>query len=315
MSSMTGTALRETSQVNHLHALMLGSLMVLLATSLPAHALLDELGWTLALDGRFDSNTGFAPDNSSEKKTSTTSVMGTVDWTPLQTATRRIGVSASPFYRRVESLEDLSRWGIELGLNAQQNLNAEFTSPFIAADVKFTVLEHANSEIRDGYVLDSDIAVGRQFNPYFGARLGARFRWQESTNNEPVGTLLDRNSDEVHDLFAYGGFARLEINPFPKTALFVEYAYSTGDVAATGDSLAFNNPAAFDSARDFAFEEGTRFLSWRIDADQHEYSVGGTQVISEHLKVNLTASYLDAKGEFGNDYSNMVVTASISWTF
>ena len=60
----------------------------------------------------------------------------------------------------------------------------------------------------------------------------------------------------------------------------------TGDVAATGNALAFNNPDAFDSARDFAFEEQLAFLTWKIDADQDLYSMGVSQVITENLQLD-----------------------------
>lgn len=296
---------------------VLGTTFVLCCSLLSAGtaSAADNLSWNLSIDGRYDDNIGLAPDDKSKRDTKTTSVSGGLAWLVQQSATRDISLSATPFYNYVETLEDLTNYGVTFGFAGEQRFNESFTAPFVAVELTGTWQEYEASEIRDGYVLTAEIALGKQFNPYVGARIGGRFRLQEATEDDPIGSLLNRNSDEVNDLQSAGGFIKFDFNPLPKTSIFVEYSYMTGDVAATGNGLAFNNPAAFDSARDFAFEEGVDFLSWRIDADQNIYALGLSQAITDKLQLDATASYLDADGEFNNDYDNEIFTLGFTWNF
>lgn len=294
--------------------LLIQSIAMLLILPIWATAA-DNLSWSVTLDGRYDDNIGLAPDEASKRDTKTTKVSGGLAWMAYQTPTREISLTARPFYNYVETLEDMSNYGAEFGVTAQQRFNDSFTAPFVAFALDTTWQEYEDSEIRDGYVVNVELALGKQFTPYIGARIGARYRMQEGTEDDPIGTILNKNSDEVFDLESVGGFVKFDFTPVPKTSIFVEYSYMTGDVAATGNALAFNNPDAFDSSRDFAFEEQLAFLTWKIDADQDLYSMGVSQVITEQLQLDVTASYLEADGEFDNDYDNEIYTLGLTWSF
>lgn len=304
-----------SKQLQQLAALGLGLGIALAPPLTTAAESPSALTWHTTLDARYDENIGLAPDSASKRETLTTHIEGGLNWQAYQSTTQDLSFTVAPFYNGVSTLADLSNYGVALSLNFQQQLGASFTSPFIATEVKAQWLEYQDSEIRDGYRVDAQLALGKQFNPRFSASIGAKYHYRVSTNDNPQGGLLDRNSDDVFDVDRYGPFIKLEYSPAPKTNFFFEYNYMTGDVAATGNGTAFNNPAAFDAARDFAFEEGINFVTWRIDADQNIYALGVSQEITDKLGLQLTFNYLEADGEFDNNYENMVITAGLTWSF
>ncbi len=271
--------------------------------------------WHATVDARYDENIGLAPDSGSKRETLTTHIEAGVSWQAVQNATQELSLTVAPFYNGVATLADLSNYGVAADLNFQQAFGTEFTAPFVSTDVKFQWQEYDKSEIRDGYRVDAELAIGKQFNPRFSASIGAKYHYRVSTNSNPEGGLLNRNSDDVFDVDRYGPFFKLSFSPTPKTNLFFEYNYMTGDVAATGRGTEFNNQEAFDAARDFAFEEGIDFVAWRIDADQNIYALGINQEITDQLGLALTLNYLEADGEFDNNYENMVATAGVTWSF
>ena len=295
---------------------------LLVGVLLPAtHVWADEssLTWALSSEARYEDNIGFAPDDPSKRDDLTTRVAGTVTWEPVQTAVRQVSFTAGPYYDFVKDLVDLSNGGAVVGVRLLQQLSTDFTSPWVALSSEARWMSYKDSEIRDGYRIDSELTVGKRFNEKFGVSIGYRYQIRVSTEDNPEGTLVDpilgdRHSNEVFDQDRHGPFVNLEFDPFPRTTLFAEYSYLSGEVAATADAAAFTNPEDFDSARDFAFDEGIRFLCWKVDADQNIYTMGATQAISNRWQANLTADYLDAKAESGNDYSNWVVTLGVSFS-
>lgn len=311
-------------QANHLAAgYILGIGLALGAAGTQAAD--SRLSWNMTVDFRYDDNIGLAPDPDSERNDLSTKVSGSMTWTPVETATDTLGFSVTPFFEGVKDLEDLTNYGAELRAQWRHQFSSAFTAPWIAVEGTYTWMEFEDSEPRDGYEFSGELALGKQFNERIGLSVGARYHNRTSTEDEPEGTfftpappngnLVSRNAEDVFDLESYGPFVKLTYDPAPRTSLFVEYSYLEGDVAATGSAIGFNNPAAFDAVRDFAFEEGSRFLTWRIDADQNLYSAGVTQAINDKLDVELTGTFLEASGEFDNDYENLVVALGGTWNF
>lgn len=299
--------------------------LCLLGMTAAANAAESRLAWNLTVDIRYDDNIGLAPDPRSERDDLSTKVSGSVVWTPVETATDTLLFTATPFYEGVKNLEDLSNYGAAIRAKWSHQFSSAFTAPWIAFEGEFTWAEFEDSEPRDGYEFFGEVAVGKQFNERIGLSVGVRYRNRTSTQDNPEGTffspqapsgnLVSRNAEDVFDLESYGPFIKLDYDPAPRTSLFFEYNYLEGDVAATGLATGFNNPAAFDALRDFAFEEGSRFLSWRIEADQNLFSAGISQALTDKLDAELSATFLDATGEFNNDYENFVVALGGTWSF
>jgi len=183
-----------------------------------------------------------------------------------------------------------------------------------------------NSEPRDGFQGQGDVALGKQFSPKLGLEAGYRYRFQRSTDGSPegsatpdsLGRLTVRGPGRVFDTDNHGGFVKVTFDPIPRWSGFFEYNYMTGevgDVSSSSSIAEFATPELFDTVRDFALEEGTSFQAYRIDADQHIYSLGGQFAATDKLTIDLGVSYLDASGEENNDYTNLVATLAGRWRF
>jgi hypothetical protein len=271
--------------------------------------------WRIGVDLRYDDNLGLAPDSDSERDQVTHRVSAGVGWQPLQTARNELDLGADVFYDAMSRFRDLNRYGLDLSARYLQQFSEGITSPWVAISVGGTWQEHNDSDLRDGYEFESEVAVGRRFNAAIGGSVGYRYRQRWSTEDDPKGALLGRDSDEVFDHRNDGPFIRLEVLPTPRSTVFLEYNYMSGDVASTASPSGFINPAEFPAARDFAFEQGIGFLVWKVDADQDIYSFGGDYTVTERITVNLSGSYLDAKAESGNDYTNWMVSLGAAFNF
>lgn len=294
------------------------------ASGVAAATLPDKLDIALNAETRYETNIGFAPDESSEREDFTTRIDAAFGWKVRETATQTFDLHFAPFYAGVMDLSDLSNYGVDAGFTFRQQFGQAFTAPTARLNVVGTWFEFEDSEPRDGYKIDAELALSMRFNARLAAEVGVRYNLREATDDNPEGTLLerapgpvdgvlDRQSDEVWDNERIGGYARVEFNPLPRLGLFLEYSYMTGDIAATSDIQAFNNPGKFDAVRDFAFEEGIRFLAWRIDVDQHIVSFGGAYRLNEKVSILANLQHQDVDGEDGNDYENTVTTVGISY--
>ena len=301
--------------------------MALLVATSSTHATAQDapsrFSASAAVESRYDSNIALAPQSSSERDDLSTRVSFSGVLQARQTATQDLKLSVTPFYEGVADLSDLSRYGVGVQATFRQQLSPAFTAPYVRVSATADWQEYEDSEPRDGFEGEADVAVGKQFSPKLGAELGYRYRFQRSTNNSPegratpdaLGRLTVRGAADVFDTDNHGGFVRLLLDPIPRWSATLEYNYMTGDVSASSDILEFVNPEQFDTVRDFALEEGTQFQAYRIDADQHIFSANGQFAATDKLTLDLGVRYLDASGEQNNDYDNLVVTIGGRWRF
>ena len=303
--------------------LLLTTACCLTSAGLVAQEAPSKFSFTAAVESRFDSNIALAPQSNSEREDLSTRVSFSGILTPRQTARQNLALSITPFYEGVADLSDLSRYGVGVGVNFRQQLTDAFTSPYVRVQATADWQTFDNSEPRDGFKGQGDVAVGKQFSPKLGLELGYRYRFQRSTNDSPegsatpdeLGRLTVRGANRVFDTDNHGGFIKLMFDPIPRWSGFLEYNYMTGDVSSSSSIAEFATPELFDTVRDFALEEGVLFQAYRIDADQHIYSLGGQFAATDKLTLDLGVSYLDASGEENNDYTNVVATLAGRWRF
>lgn len=276
-----------------------------------------ESPWSteVSMRARYDDNIGFAPDDPSRADVFSTRVAGTVSWAAFSGPLDSVNVAFTPFYEGVQKLEDLSNYGATLGAGYRRQLNEAVTAPWASLNVQSTLLRFEDSEIRDGYLIDAELAVGKDFGGNLGGSLGYRFQKRVSTKDLPEGTIAGGRSDEVFDQERDVLFVKMEYSPAPRTTLFGEYQYVDGDVAATGAPQSFRNGAEFPRARDFAFEKGIGQLAWRIPAEQHAFSLGATQAIGERFTLEVMGMYQDASSDSGNDYDNWMLSGELRFSF
>lgn len=294
-----------------------------LASDVAAEGIGDRLSLKAAVVSRYDENIALAPTNRSERYDFRTRVSLSGVIQVVNSLNQELSLSLTPFYEGAADLGDLSRYGVGAGVNYRTQFGPEFTAPFVRAAIRADWQEFENSEPRDGFAGDGEVVLGKQFNPKVGAEVGFRYRFQRSTNDSPEGSAVPdalgglsvRGAADVFDTNSVGGFIRFAVDPAPRWSGFVEYNYMTGDVSSTADLLDVESAEEFETVRDFALEEGLQFQAYRIDADQHIFTVGAALAASDKLTVDVTARYLDANGEFNNDYTNLVFIVGGSWRF
>lgn len=291
-----------------------GTLVILLLAG-SAHAAESPFSTELSARARYDDNIGFAPDDPSRKDVFSTRVSGTVSWAAVSRPLDSARVVLTPFYEGVQKLEDLSNYGVSLGASYRHQLNEAVTAPWVSLQAQGTLLRFEDSDLRDGYLVDAELAVGKELGARLGVAFGYRYQNRVSTKNLPEGTILDARSNEVFDQERDGPFAKVEYSPAPRTTLFGEYQYVEGEVAATGSPQSFENGSEFARARDFAFEEGIGLLAWRIPAEQHAFTLGASQALGERFVLELTGMYQDASSDSGNDYDNWTVSGELRFSF
>lgn len=229
----------------------------------------------------------------------------------VDTETNQFSIGVNAHYDYVTDTSDLSNYGALISLNYRRNFGADFNAPWIALDADGQILRFNDSDIRDGYIINTTATVGRQLNPKVGISGGYRYFIRRSNMDNSTQQEINWQSDKVFDLDRHNIFARFDFTVSVKTSLYVDINYFDGDVAASGRS--FNDGMAFPRAHDPAFGDG--YLAWRIDANGFEGKFGVVQQFSNNLSLNAFAAYLSANGDSNNDYDNTIIQAFLTYQF
>ena len=284
----------------------------------------NRLGFSAALEVAADDNFGFAPDDASERELMSAKASATVSYQVLAAPQRSLNVAFTPYYRGVGDLEDLSSYGAEIRGTFNQSFLIGRNNAYVRGLVAADFFEFEDSEPRDGHKLLGEVAFGYSITPRFTAEVGYRAQRRDQREDRPEGTLNTRetatgpipnDSSAVFDTETDGPFARVTYGLTARGSLSAEFLYTSGTETATGNARAFNSPERFDSIRDFAFEEGTRFLAWNIETDTQQFTVSYSHELSERFTVSVSARHQSAQGEAGNDYDNTSVALRIARRF
>ncbi len=338
-----------------IHRAGLTAILAFLATgAMPASEAQDESPFSFSMDlsVRHDDNIGFAPNGTSdlwgpaitqESKIFfddiTTRISGTVDYAVIEEASREFVLSATPFYARVSDIDGLSNYGIGVDATYRGEFGPDFTDPWYAVALGYTLIRFDDSDIREGGWLDVELTLGKRFSPKFGVSGGMRYfdRSQEDSSGLCPNTVSSVTpdcpeswlSDEVFDLQKWGAFVHGDFFFTDETALFLEYSYWDGDEAS---SFPFANsqptPFADDPVFGPAFVAGSGapidYRVWRVDGKQHVVELGVAHQLTEQILLNLTfihleTSDLERAGPDGpisiGNYRNDAIELSATFSF
>lgn len=238
----------------------------------------------------------------------------------VDTETNEFSIGVNAHYDHVSDTRDLSNYGAQLALLYKRNFGVDFNAPWLTLGADGQLLEYKDSDIRDGYIINATLAIGRQLNPKIGISGGYRYFLRRSnfTNSTPQQVLW--RSDEVFDLDRHNLFVRLDYAANEKTTIYGDFNYFDGDVAASGKT--FSNGGDFPRAWDPVFGEdylvpvlGEDYRVWRIDATGYEAKLGMVHKFNEKLNLDAFVAYLSANGESNNDYDNTIIQALLSYQF
>jgi hypothetical protein len=260
---------------------------------------------------RWEDNLSLSPAREDKVSDLTTHVSFAGNFGLVQTETNEFSIGVNAHYDHVSDTRDLSNYGAQLALLYKRNFGVDFNAPWLTLGADGQLLEYKDSDIRDGYIINTTLAIGRQLNPKVGISGGYRYfvRRNNFTNSTPMQNLW--RSDEVFDLDRHNLFVRLDYAANEKTTIYGDLNYFDGDVAASG--ITFSNGGDFPRALDPAFGEG--YKAWKIDATGYQAKLGMAHNFNEKLSLDAFVAYLSASGESNNDYDNTIIQALLSYQF
>ena len=266
---------------------------------------------------RWEDNIGLASASDDKVEDFTIELGAGLDWNFVETATAEVGVHGGVYHQEVDEISDISRSGFEGTAHYQGQSSGDLTAFWWKFDGEIRTLKHRDSEIRDGYIWELGVAIGKRFNQKFGLSGGYRYERREAT--EDAGQNPIWRSNEVFDLkkdvlFVMGDFAL-----GPVTTLFLEFTYKEGDEATSGRFidefgwLGTSIPWGWDSAF------GPDYQVWKVDAKQYIYEVGIAHSFTDKFSIDAGYSYVDADAVASwwgpISYKNNVLTATVMYSF
>ena len=232
------------------------------------------------------------------------------------TKRQRLGDRSGLIYRAGLRFEGHDRFGDLSNLGANGFLAYCFkpvrgyTAPWFSLEGSVTLLQHRDSDLRDGISSSLAALAGRRLTERWSARAGAVFEHRAAFDGEAFDNRRQRL------------FAALSFAPTDKTKLYGGYSVARGDFV----SNARPSPAIIAAAKviepDPAFglacggaAGANGFCAYKIEATSHRFRLGLTYEVTRTLAVDLHARYLATAGTFDNDYESLLAGASLRLRF
>lgn len=171
-------------------------------------------------------------------------------------------------------------------------------------------LEVPDDDLRDGWLVNSGITVGKRLTDRFDVLVSYLFDFRDSQDGprsdpEISGAAFDL---EGHTGSVLGNFL------LTNNLLFsASYSFRHGDISSTCDRatvVMIDEKTAF--TRDTAFDEP--LCAYRISGDLHEISFGTTYALSSHAALSVGYHRTEAEAE-SLEYSNNRINISVNYSF
>ena len=295
-------------RLNRVVSVVVAGLLMGLQTSAFA---VDASNFSFDAGLRWEDNLSLSPNSEDKVSDLITHVSFAADFAMVETETNQFSTHINAHYDYVTDTSDLSNYGVQIAALYQHNFGPDFSSPWLTIGADGQVREYKDSDIRDGFIFNISVAMGRQLNPKVGISGGYRNFMRRSTFENSTQQQMNWRSDEVFDLNRHNLFVRLDFIANENMTVYGDLNYFDGDVAASGTS--FVNGTDFPRAWDRVF--GNDYLAWRIDATGYEAKLGMGYAFNEKISMDAFVSYLSASGESNNDYDNTVIQALFSYQF
>lgn len=211
--------------------------------------------------------------------------------------------------------EDLSALTASAASTFRYQPGAAFSAPWYEAQLVAALMQHQDSDIRDGARLRLNLAVGSDFTDRLVGRVGYRYELRRAWEGE----VFDLDSHRFSGSLDYG------VNDW--VTLYGTIAWQTGEVVSTAtprpqvltasearhlDEALSERPLG--AARVGNFFEGDR-VAYRLDADSLTGELGLNVALSRKLALDLSALHFQAYGDGDNDYDGLQLRAGILYRF
>ena len=233
--------------------------------------------------------------------------------------------------------EDLSRLSLEAGASYRIQPMVGFTNPWIELALGVARLEYRDSRIRDGWVSNAGISVGK----YFTDRIRATAGWSYELRNAEQGQVFDwhRNTvtlgvdfrlSENGTLYANGSriygdqvsSASVQVSNAsnsPSPGLIFDPVTGTY-ITVNGNSvsnLSSISNASKAIARDTALDKNAtnQYFAYRVGAITDVVEIGFNYAIKGNLALDFSLQYYNSDADGGLSYDGTNVRAGLLYRF
>lgn len=211
--------------------------------------------------------------------------------------------------------EDLSALTASAASTFRYQPGASFSAPWYEAQLVAALLQHRDSDIRDGAQVRLNLAVGSNFTDRLVGRIGYRYELRRAWE------------EDVFDLDNHRFSGNLDYDVSERVTLYGTLGWQTGEVVST----ATPRPQVLNAAETWRLDEalserpaaavpvggfypGDRY-AYRIDADTLTGELGINLALSQKLALDLSALHFRAYGEGDNDYDGLLLRAGLLYRF
>lgn len=202
--------------------------------------------------------------------------------------------------------DDLSLVSASAGARYRVQPLPGFTSPWIDFALVAERLEYRDSEIRDGWINNLGITVGK----YFTDKLRMSAGWMAERRHA--------EDSRVFDLRNHGWQLSADFRLTPQGSIYAKAARIFGDqVSSAPQSSLSSIPLPFSAQTpDTALSEhGESRKAYRFDAVINTLELGYNYAIGENTALDISARYFDADAKGGHTYEGYSARAGLLYQF
>lgn len=218
-------------------------------------------------------------------------------------------------YDRHVDWDDLSVLTASAGTTLRYKPGAAYNSPWFEPSFNFALMQHQDSDIRDGTLLRAGLTVGSNLTDRLTARLGYRYDWRQAWDAD------------VYDLGSHRLAGSVDFELTDRATLYGTLGWQTGEVVSTATPspkvLNASEARAVDEALserpDNAVRVGNYYqgerVAYRLDADSLTGELGLNVALTRKLALDLSALSFSAWGEGNNDYDGLQLRAGLLYRY
>lgn len=218
-------------------------------------------------------------------------------------------------YDRHGDWEDLSALTATVATTFRYKPGTGFRSPWFEPNLSLSLMEHQDSDIRDGTLLRTGLTLGSNLTDRLVARIGYRYDWRQSWDGEVFDLDNHRASGsidfELTDRATVYGVLGWQTGDLVSTSTPSPKVLNASEVRALDEALSQRAPGAQRAGNFFV---GDR-VAYRLGGDTLTGELGINVALTRKLAVDLSALHFDAWGEGDNDYDGLQVRAGLFYRY
>ncbi len=216
-------------------------------------------------------------------------------------------LSANARHTEQAQYDDLSQ--IELGARARYRIQpiSGFTAPWVELAVGAKRLEHRDSEIRDGWLGDFSVAVGKHFTDQLQVYGG----WSLQRRHAEQSDVFELHNQQISLSADYKPTGKLTI--YASAARIFGDQVSTASVPSIGESLTDTAKAIVD---DTALEKsGDSRKAYRIGAVTDTFELGLNYALRGDTALDVSVLQFNTDADGVHSYDGLTARAGLLYRF